>query len=157
MGFPLIILVLVDVWQGHTLWCWWGPNLSWNVFIFGKLWFWFPDPFGKYSFVLPSFLVDHLIGCEVTFLLLVIMNHCCVLIPTTNIGCVPFLVRWWPVKLVQRGLWCRLLQRGALEPDCPALVRDPLLCSYVTLSSLIWISFCVLYRGSQCTCLIVQL
>ena len=42
LGFPLIILVLVDVWQGHTVWPWWGCNLSWAVFIFSKLWFWFP-------------------------------------------------------------------------------------------------------------------
>lgn len=40
-------------------WPWWGPDLSWAVFIFGELWFWLPDTLGKQSFVLPSFCSSH--------------------------------------------------------------------------------------------------
>lgn len=106
----------------------WGPNLSWAVFICGRWWFWFPDTLGKHSFVRPSFLVDHLTGPVVAFLFLVIINHCCILIPITDIGCFPFLVRWWPVKLVQIGLWSEVLQRSeglwSPEPDAQLWFQD---------------------------------
>lgn len=73
LGFPLIVLVSAGVWQGQLIWLWWGPDLSWAAFIFGKLWSWFPDTLGKHSFVLPSFLVGHLTGSWWIFLLLVII------------------------------------------------------------------------------------
>lgn len=55
LGFPLIVLVSAGVWQGQLIWLWWGPDLSWAVFIFDKLWSWLPGTLGKHSFVLPPF------------------------------------------------------------------------------------------------------
>lgn len=119
LGFPLIILVSIGVWQGQTdlgevltflELCLFLVNCDSGSQNLGKL---------LANSVLCCHLFAHLIGSAVNFP--ASCHRCCVLTPTTHTGCFLFLVRWWPGKLVQSAVMHHASEK-ALEPDCPAPV-----------------------------------
>lgn len=117
LGFPLVILVSVGVWQDQT-------DLG-EVLTFLELYLFLVNcDSGSQTLLANSLLCchrfAHLIDSAVNFP--VSCHHrCCVLIPTTHTGCFLFLVRWWPGKLVQSAVMHHASEK-ALEPDCPASV-----------------------------------